>query len=429
MKINKYVFAGLFLVVTSVLGILLVIQIRIIDKDIATNQHMMRLAIPGILSDLYDNMMFNDDLQKLTNAYEGTDSFQFTSSSTPSDPLQLLLKDRLDEVISLNYPSLNYTVDGFISNEYGCMIHRGHRPELPKAKMVTDADNHMCFCMVLQNTLDISMNYTNMEATVIGNSANLLRASFLIILFIIGAFWYTIRTIRRQKKLSDLKRDFINNLTHEFKTPIFSISLAAKSLNELGGSKSSDKYSNYVKLISNESKRLQTQVDKILQTALIDSGNITLEKKSLDLQACIRQVAEGFAIIIEGKNGQIQLKLDADNHIINADETHLNNILFNLIDNAQKYTNGPPDIEIKTENIKNGIALSVSDNGIGMDKTTQEYIFDQFYRAQTGDVHDVKGFGLGLSYVKRIVEYHKGTISLTSEPGSGSEFKIYLPTA
>lgn len=425
MKLNKYSLALLFLLVFSALGVLLVIQYRILKKDIENNRTMMELAIPGILSDLYDVLMFNQDLRTYTDAYRGTGTFQFTKASTPTDPLHSLLKNRIDEVMSLNYPELDYTIDGFISGEVGCQIHRDHGHNMAKAEMVVQADNHMCFCMVLNNTLDISMTYGNAEEAALGNSANILKVSFLLILVIGGAFWYTIHTIRKQKKLSDLKRDFINNLTHEFKTPIFSISLAAKSIAEQANPK--EKLTAYANLISGESKRLQAQVDKILQMALLDSGNLTLEKQTLDLHEAIENVVAAFRIIIEDKQGTITLDLKATRQQLVADETHLNNILFNLIDNAQKYTDGKPMIEVGTEDAKDGVMLTIKDHGIGMDAKTQQYIFDQFYRAERGDVHSVKGFGLGLSYVKKIVTFHRGDITLKSAPGQGSTFHIYLP--
>lgn len=429
MKINKYTLAALTIVVLCSLGVLLVIQYQILSKDIENNRSTMELAIPGILSDLYDNMMFNRDLDNLVRVYRGTESFQFSSDSNPTDALHLVLKAGLDEVISLNYPNLQYQVDGFISDEYGCMIHRGHRPELPKAKKVMEADNHMCFCMILPNTLDISMTYTNKDETVIGNSASILKASFLLMAIILISFWFTIRTIGKQKKLSDLKRDFINNLTHEFKTPIFSISLASKSLGGLDEVQKAPKAESYLNLITSETKRLQTQVDKILQMALLDSGNLTLDKKIIDLHESIKNVSEGFQMIISEKEGSIKFSLQANNQRIVADETHLSNVLFNLIDNAQKFSEAKPDIEIITEDAEGGVTLTIKDHGIGMDATTQKYIFDQFYRAQTGNLHTVKGFGLGLSYVKKIIEFHKGTISLHSITGQGSTFKIYLPTS
>lgn len=429
MKLSKHTLISLFTVVIVSLAILVVIQFRILKKDIEINQNIMEFAIPGILSDIYDNMVLNVELEYHTSNFEGTEEFSFTNTDSPKDPTQQMLKVELDRVLSLNYPQLNYRVDGFISNQYGCLIHTHHRPDLPKAQSVLSAENHLCFCMILDNTLDIAMTYTNKQATVLNESASILIVTFLLIVIIISAFAYTIYTINRQKKLSDLKRDFINNLTHEFKTPIFSISLAAKSLQKSPDFNPTEKMSSYIELISNENKRLQTQVDKILQIALLDSGNLTLEKKKIDLHDLIQKVAESFKIIIEEKKGTAILKLNATNSIVIADETHLNNIVYNLIDNAQKYCDKTPKIEISTHDSKEGILLTIKDNGIGMKKEVQRFVFDQFYRAQKGNVHNIKGFGLGLSYVKNIVEAHKGWVGLTSEFNKGSEFTICLPTA
>lgn len=428
MKRSRYVISALVIVVTTSLGLLLYNQYRILKKDIEANKNMMELAIPGILSDLYDNMMFNRELRKYTNDIQGTAEFSFSSDSTLTDSLQIVLKNEVDRVLDLNYPGLEYEMVGFVSSEFGCMIHRNHRPELPKARNVLLAENHLCFCMILSTTLDIAMTYTNKKETVIGESARIIRMSFLLILIILIAFGYTIYTLRKQKKLSDLKRDFINNLTHEFKTPIFSISLAAKTLHEQTEVKASDKMNSYVDLIALESRRLQTQVDKILQMAMIDSGNLTMEPKLIDLHVLIRQVVESFSLIIAEKQGEINLHLNAENAKIVADETHFKNLIYNLIDNAQKYNNGAPLIDITTRLDGNQIEISIEDNGIGIDSSNQKLIFDQFYRAEKGDLHTVKGFGLGLSYVKRIVHFHKGSIRLSSTVGSGSIFTITIPS-
>lgn len=391
---------------------------------------MMEFALPGILTDLHNNLRFNPDWRKHTDSFRGTQDFHFSKNSNPTDSLQFFLKAELDKVFSLNYPELAYNLDGFLSSQYGCMIHINHSPELPKAQKVFNAENHLCLCRMVDNTLDIALNYTNKEEAAIGKSAQILRTSLLLILIILAAFGYTIYTIGKQKKLSDLKRDFINNLTHEFKTPIFSISLAAKSLKEKKSVRASGKMSSYVDLIGSETKRLQTQVDKILQMALLDSGNLTLDKKRLDLHESIRTVVESFTMMVNERSGKISLNLQASGHEIIADETHINNILYNLVDNAQKYSDGAPIIEITTEDgERNAILLTVKDQGIGIDKKVQKYVFDQFYRAEQGDIHTVKGFGLGLSYVKRIIEFHKGSIALKSNPGEGSEFKILIPQA
>ncbi len=421
---------GLYSIISiAVLSLLALvfIQFRILQRDIENNESQMESAIPSILMDMYDNMNFNTELDGQMAKVVGTEEFSFSRDSNPTDPVQQIVKKELDRVLSLNYPSLNYVVDGFTSNEYGCLIHTHHGANLPKAKKVLAADNHLCFCVITRNTLDIAMTYSNKNATVLGESSPILLITILLMLAIIGAFLYLIRTINRQKKLSDLKRDFINNLTHEFKTPIFSISLAVESLRSSKQIIKSDKMNSYLDLIGKESSRLQGQVDKILQIAKLDSGNLTLEKKAIDLHTLIKKVVEDFKIIIDEKVGSCALNLQAEKHIVTADETHLRNVIFNLIDNAQKYSDLAPAIEVTTHDHETGVVLSIKDNGIGIKKEVQKYVFDQFYRAQRGDVHDVKGFGLGLSYVKRMVEAHKGKIGLISEPRKGSEFTITLP--
>ena len=226
-----------------------------------------------------------------------------------------------------------------------------------------------------------------------------------------------------------MKRDFVNNLTHEFKTPLFSISLASKALKKSEAISASSSLSKYIDVIESESARLKNQVDKILQMALIDSGNLTLEKKQVDLHQIIEKVAESFRVIIQEREGSLMMDLRSKSHIVLADETHLKNIIYNLLDNAQKYSEDQPLIELKTEDHQEGILLSVRDNGIGMDQEAQKFIFDQFYRATPTERKNATGFGLGLSYVKSIVEAHKGWINLQSQLKKGSEFTIYLPLA
>ena len=255
---------------------------------------------------------------------------------------------------------------------------------------------------------------------------NLLGSIFFtgIILF---CFAYTINVIFRQKKLSMMKTDFINNMTHEFKTPIASISLATSMLQRDKERLDERRQANYLRLIETESKRLEGQVDKVLQIAMIDSGNFSLDKKELDIHEIIERVVEGMNLIVNKRKGSIQLYLQASRSRVMADETHLVNIIYNLVDNALKYTLDIPEIIITTRDGADGLEVSIKDNGIGIGEEIQKYIFDKFYRAETGDVHNVKGFGLGLSYVKKIIEAHAGKIDLQSELNQGSEFRLYFP--
>ena len=252
-------------------------------------------------------------------------------------------------------------------------------------------------------------------------------SSILFILMLIGAFAYTLATIRRQKKLSEMKSAFINNLTHEFKTPIATISLAARTLNRMGPGADFQKTKAYASLIDQESKRLENQVDKILQMAVIDAGNFSLDLKTIDVHQSIEQVLQSLQLIIEKKGAIVELDLEAADSFIHADELHFFNILYNIVDNAIKYSPEAPHISIRTTNTPI-LNICIEDNGIGMSKEVQRQIFSAFYRSETGDSHDVKGFGLGLSYVKKMVEAHEGEVRVSSQAGVGTQFQLSFPT-
>ena len=252
-------------------------------------------------------------------------------------------------------------------------------------------------------------------------------SSILFILMLIGAFTYTLVTIRRQKKLSEMKSAFINNLTHEFKTPIATISLAARTLNRMGPGADFQKTKAYASLIDQESKRLENQVDKILQMAVIDAGNFSLDLKSVNVHQSIEQVLQSLQLIIEKKEAFVELHLDARSSWIKADELHFFNILYNIVDNAIKYSPEYPLIQIRTANTPD-LTIYIEDNGIGMSKEEQRQIFSAFYRSETGDSHDVKGFGLGLSYVQKMVQAHEGKVAVSSQYGVGTQFQLTFPT-
>ncbi|MEQ8244191.1 HAMP domain-containing sensor histidine kinase [Fulvivirga sp.] len=270
----------------------------------------------------------------------------------------------------------------------------------------------------------LGLFFTSSNLYLISEMKGPLLTAFTFIILLILCFSYTIITIRKQKRLSQIKNDFINNLTHEFKTPIFSIDLVAGMLKKSDAIKSSERLSKYVDVIDAESKRLKNQVDKVLQMALVDSGNFKLEKKEIDLHQLISKVAENFRIQIADRKGVIDLNLKAKNNILLADETHLKNIIYNLLDNAQKYCSKAPHITISSIDDNEGLIIKIQDNGIGMDERTQRFIFDKFYRADSSDIHNVKGFGLGLSYVKSVIDAHQAKINLSSSQNTGSTFTL-----
>jgi len=255
----------------------------------------------------------------------------------------------------------------------------------------------------------------------------MLSTSVLLLIIIVCTFTFTIQTIFKQKKLSEVKNDFISNMTHELKTPISTISLACEALSDKDISDKLTVRSNYVNMISQENKRLGLLVESVLKSATWDKGNLKLRKEEFDLHKIINAVADNILIQVERKGGTIEKTLKAVNSIITADQVHITNLLNNLLDNANKYSPEKPEISISTENYKEGVLLAVSDKGQGIKRENLSKIFEKFYRVPTGNVHNVKGFGLGLNYVKAIVERHGGEISASSIYGKGTNFKIYIP--
>lgn len=259
------------------------------------------------------------------------------------------------------------------------------------------------------------------------NMWGLLAISVLLLLIIILSFIYSITTVYRQRRFAEMKNDFINNMTHEFKTPISTVSLACEALGDADVQKSEQLYDSYINIISDENKRLGIMAEKILQTAVIDKGELRLKKEDIDLHEIILDVIRNIRIQVEIKDGSILTELEAGSASMKADRVHMSNVIYNLLDNANKYTPRKPSIVVRTEQVQRLIKVTIEDNGIGISKADQKKVFDRLYRVPTGDVHDFKGFGLGLSYVKAIVEKHGGRVGVDSELEKGSKFWFILP--
>jgi two-component system, OmpR family, phosphate regulon sensor histidine kinase PhoR len=269
--------------------------------------------------------------------------------------------------------------------------------------------------------------FPNQDKFIIRNIWMMYATSLLLILVVLGCFYVAVSTIVKQKQLADIKNDFINNMTHEFKTPISTISLATQMLGDEAVTASPSMFKRYLGIIRDENKRLGSQVEKVLQTAQMERGEVRLNLGTVNVHQIIERVLENISPQIELREGIIDIDLQAENPEIQADEVHLTNIIFNLLDNANKYSPEKPIIKITTENTEKGLSIKVSDQGIGITKESIKQIFEKFYRVPTGNVHDVKGFGLGLSYVKKMVEEHQGRINVVSKIGEGSEFEVVLP--
>ena len=286
--------------------------------------------------------------------------------------------------------------------------------------------------ILFPNDMPISPDYLmiyfpNEKRYLFTKIAGMLSISIILIITIIILFSYAISTIIKQKKLSEMKNDFINNMTHEFKTPISTISLACQALNDPDIKKIDGLPDNYIHIINEENNRLGGMAEKILQTAIIEKGKINLKRELIDVHEIIRDVIKNMGLQIESRGGSITTDFQANLSQIKADKVHVTNLINNLLDNANKYTHETPAIVVATENFPDGILISIKDNGIGISKANQKKIFEHLYRVSTGNIHDVKGFGLGLTYVKAIIEKHGGSISVESELKKGSKFKVFLP--
>ncbi len=280
---------------------------------------------------------------------------------------------------------------------------------------------------IIRQDLVLSVVFPERTNYVLGSMAGILSGSLLFSLIILATFTMSLYFIIRQKKVSEMKSDFINNMTHEFKTPIATISLAADTITNPRVIKDESSIKHFIGLIKKENSRMNKKVETILQIASLDKREIDFKYEDMSLHSVIERAVDGLDILVQQRNGKINLRLDAVNPVIYGDAEHIFNLVNNLLDNAIKYSDKALEITVSTKNNGTGIIMSVEDKGIGMSKHVQSRIFERFYRQTTGNVHDVKGFGLGLNYSRAIVDAHKGTITVSSEPGKGSRFDVFLP--
>jgi two-component system phosphate regulon sensor histidine kinase PhoR len=262
---------------------------------------------------------------------------------------------------------------------------------------------------------------------VLGSMGLMLGGSGLFLLIIMSTFALSLWFIIRQKKTSRMQADFINNMTHEFKTPIATISLAADTISNNRVISDEEKVRHFVGMIKKENSRMNRQVETILQIATLDKHDMDFTFAKTDIHEVIRQAVDTIEIQVTDRGGVISRHLDAEESIVTGDAEHLRNLVHNLLDNANKYSDREPQISVTTRSNRSGIYLSVEDKGIGMSKSVQSRVFERFYRQTTGNIHNVKGFGLGLNYVKAITDAHGGTVTVESEEGRGSTFTVFLP--
>ncbi len=336
--------------------------------------------------------------------------------------------DQLDSLIRAEFGSLRINRDfkyGVYNVTDGTFImgnYDGFQQQLldsPHWRSLT------CLCQAESYNLAV---YFPRKSLIITNQMIVLPVmSGIFLLILVFSFFFTIYSLLRQKKLDDVKTDFVNNMTHEFKTPISTISISSEMLMKEEVISSPEKIKKYASIIFDENTRLKSQVERVLQIAILDREDFNVKLTALDVHDLINNCIDNFRVVVNERKGTLSTHLNAQYHTISADKEHVINIFNNLLDNANKYSPENPTITVNTSNVDGWIKISVEDNGIGIRKDSQHEIFKKFQRLQTGDIHDVKGFGIGLFYVKTMVEKMGGTIDIKSERNKGSQFIISFP--
>ena len=280
---------------------------------------------------------------------------------------------------------------------------------------------------VFKRTEQLVVQFPGKTNFILGQIMPIILFSFVLTCIIGGIFAYTLKIILQQKKLAEIKNDFINNMTHEFKTPIATIAIATETIRDARVNSSQEKLEFYTGIIREENNRMLRQVETVLQMAQLEKGEVKLKWEVVDLHEVLEAAMASMRLTIQQREGKMSLKGSAEECLVKADPDHLLNVFLNLLDNANKYSPDAPEIDITLEVRENKAIVNIKDKGIGMTRDVQRHIFDTFYRAASGNIHNVKGFGLGLSYVKEMVSAHQGSIAVQSQPGAGSTFSVVLP--
>ena len=319
-----------------------------------------------------------------------------------------------------------------INYDFQYSIYNCFNDSVVYSKVVTNDEDH---ANQLQNAPNMSWNddghyfsvfFPTLQLEVLSEMKFWVVSSVILLLVLIF-FAYVINAILHQKRLSEIKTDFINNMTHELKTPISTIALSSDVLLSPNILDNPDRLKAYARIIKTENQRLQNHVERVLQVARLETEGIELRKKPCDVHELIELAVPTIRLNFKDESIQIRTHLNAELHNVTADEMHLTNILYNLLDNAAKYSDKSPEIDLTTNSLNTGIIISIKDNGPGIEKEYEKLIFEKFFRIPTGNIHNVKGFGLGLHYVKAIAEAHNGWVKVKSKMGEGSTFEVFMP--
>lgn len=405
-----------------------------IDSIITTNNNLLKTTKPNT-SISVATQKFNEKQYK--RFIQAKSLMEIATARLLNNSHQQNIKDRIDPYYLRDQLTYNLEQNGITNEYYFAITDKNAKTTYRFNEKTFDINPNNCYKQQLfpsdkhtDNPYFLYIYFPNKDNEYIPN-LKILYPPFAVTILLLIICSFTIWYLFRQQRLNQIKNDFINNMTHELKTPVASISLASQMLNDPVVSKSPKMLEHISNIIKDETKRLSFQVDKVLQMSVFERENIKIELQENNINEIIQTIAENYSLKIHSKGGNLYTELQAHNAFVDVDEMHFANIIYNLLDNAVKYSreDTPIIITISTWNdSKDNLFIAIEDNGIGIKKEYIKHIFDKFYRVPTGNRHDVKGFGLGLSYVKKIVKLHKGNIKVESEPNIGTKFVIELKT-
>jgi two-component system phosphate regulon sensor histidine kinase PhoR len=403
------------------------------------------VSVPKISEDLEKKFDREDDIEKkkleLKIASLGKDTFSYTRSSVVEDVSKELRETNVPIYKRINFSALGSLLkEELIANNI--TLEPSYRVSLAKkdSTIFMTASNEKGEFLP-ENTYKtplfgndlfrdpgmLFVSFPDKNSAIISNLSATLASSIGLLLVLVFIFSYTLYAILKQKKLSEMKTDFINNMTHEFKTPVATIMIASEALKDPEVTEDKARLKRLAGIIYDENVRLGSHIERVLSIARLEKGELTMENTDIDMNDLIVIVLDSMELQLQKKNAIIHVNTDAENAVVYGDELHLSNVIYNLIDNANKYSSAVPEITITTRNTSKNLIIEIADKGIGMTKEQSKRIFDQFYRVPTGNLHDVKGFGLGLNYVQDIIKKLNGTVKVSSEKDRGTTFEISLP--
>jgi two-component system phosphate regulon sensor histidine kinase PhoR len=409
-----------FVAISSVaLLMVLIIQVTWIFQTAKIKEELFNEKANMVLAKTTDALSSDKETSRKIGACAEMDSTYASPVKLGKDEVH-----KIDSLLRYFMKFYNFRIDySFV------VVKPGSLAAINESRLADNSYNKPLEEVGAENEIELKLIIPDKKQFIMAELGTLFITSVILILVVLILFWQTILSLMKEKKISEHTTDFLNNMTHEFKTPLTNISLAGKMILKDTSSREHDKIKHYSGIILEENEKLRLQVEQVLSMTALERGEIPFRKTEMDFHALIIESVKYIRIQVENKHGNIKLNLDADRFMVTGDKTHLINALSNLIDNAIKYSREKPSISIQTCNTGKNLVVVVSDEGIGIEKEYQKKVFEKFFRVPTGDVHDVKGFGLGLAYIKKIVELHGGTIELRSEPEKGTSFTITLPNA